>query len=116
MKTEGTPKPTYERWQWGASLGGPVIKDNVQFFGSYEENRQDRASTVLVGNVSTAPPALVADLRTREGVFTSPFREKLLFAKGSWQPAQGHHVEATYSWRHETDIRGFGGTHELRGC
>ena len=36
--------------------------------------------------------------------------EKLLFAKGSWQPTQGHHVELTYSWRNETDIRGFGGT------
>ena len=110
VKGEGSPKPEYERWQWGASLGGPVIKNTAQFFGSYEENRQDRANTVLVGSVSTAPPALVADLRNREGVFTSPFREKLLFAKGSWQPTQGHHVEVTYSWRNETDIRGFGGT------
>ena len=62
-----------------------------------------------MGSVSTAPPSLVTDLRTREGVFTSPFREKLLFAKGSWQPTQGHHAEATYSFRNETDIRGFGG-------
>jgi hypothetical protein len=110
VKGKTTPKPTYDRWQWGASIGGPIVKDKAQFFGSYEENRQDRASTVLVGSVSTAPPALVADLRTREGTFTSPFREKLLFAKGSWQPAPGQHVETTYSWRNETDIRGFGGT------
>jgi hypothetical protein len=42
-------------------------------------------------------------------VFTSPFREKLLFAKGSAQPRQGQRAELTYNWRNETDIRGFGG-------
>jgi hypothetical protein len=109
VKGKQTPKPAYERWQWGASLGGPIARDRAQFFASYEENRQDRQNTVLVGTVSTAPPSLVADLRRREGVFTSPFREKLLFGKGSWQPAQGHQAEVTYSWRNETDIRGFGG-------
>jgi hypothetical protein len=110
IKGEQNPKPAYERWQWGASLGGPIVRDRAQFFGSYEENRQDRQNTVLVGTVSTAPPALVADLRAREGVFTSPFREKLLFTKGSFHPGQGHQAEVTYSWRNETDIRGFGGT------
>lgn len=109
VKGKATPKPAYERWQWGASLGGPIVKDKAQFYASYEENRQDRASSVLVGSVSNAPASLVADLREREGLFTSPFREKLLFGKGSWQPAVGHHVEVTYNWRNETDIRGFGG-------
>jgi hypothetical protein len=106
---ETNPKPTYERWQWGVSLGGPIVKDRAQFFGAYEENRQDRAGRVIVGNVTGAPPALVDELRAYEGTFVSPFREKLLFTKGSWQPAQGQHVEVTYSWRNETDIRGFGG-------
>ena len=109
VKGETTPKPTYERWQWGLALGGPIVRDRAQFFGSYEENRQDRAGNVLVGTVSTAPASLVQRLRAFEGVFTSPFREKLLFAKASLQPAQGQQAEITYNWRNETDIRGFGG-------
>jgi hypothetical protein len=109
VKGETTPKPTYERFQWGASLGGPIVRNRMQFFGSYEENRQDRDGTVIVGSVSTAPADLVSALRAYEGVFTSPFREKLLFGKLSAQPAQGQQVEVTYNWRNETDIRGFGG-------
>jgi hypothetical protein len=102
------PKPTYERWQWGASLGGPIVQDRMQFFASYEENRQDRDNTVLVGTVSNAPPALVNQLLAYEGTFISPFREKLLFGKVSMQPAATQQVELTYNWRNETDIRNFG--------
>jgi hypothetical protein len=109
LKTVGAPKPTYERWQWGASLGGPIVRDRLQFFGSYEENRQDRDGTVLVGTVTGAPAALVDRLRAYEGTFTSPFREKLLFGKLSFQPRQAHHLQATYNFRNESDIRGFGG-------
>ncbi|MBI2220204.1 MAG: TonB-dependent receptor [Acidobacteria bacterium] len=109
VKGKTTPKPTFERWQWGASVGGPIVQDKVQFFGSYEENRQDRDSTVIAGTVSNAPPALVERLRTFEGTFTSPFREKLLFGKVSMQPASAQQLEVTYNWRDETDIRGFGG-------
>jgi Carboxypeptidase regulatory-like domain/TonB dependent receptor-like, beta-barrel len=109
VKGKTTPKPTYERFQFGASLGGPIVKDRLQFFGSYEENRQDRAANVIVGSVSTAPASLVSRLRAYEGVFTSPFREKLLFGKVSAQPNAGQRVEVTYNWRNETDIRGFGG-------
>jgi hypothetical protein len=109
VKGKTTPKPTYDRWQWGASLGGPIVKDKAQFFGSYEENRQDRAATVIVGSVSNVPAAVLQRVLAYEGVFVSPFREKLLFGKMSLLPKQGHRVEATYNWRNETDIRGFGG-------
>ena len=103
------PKATYERWQWGASLGGPIVRDRMQFFASYEENRQDRDGTVLVGTVTGAPQALVDRLRAFEGTFTSPFRERLLFGKVSYQPRSAHHLQVTYNFRNETDIRGFGG-------
>jgi hypothetical protein len=102
------PKPTYDRWQWGASIGGPIVANKAQFFGSYEENRQTRDAVVTRGGASGAPPALLARLEAHEGLFESPFREKLLFAKASAQPRGGSQLEFTYNWRNETDIRGFG--------
>lgn len=109
QKVDVEPKPTYERWQWGISVGGPIVRDRMQFFGSYEENRQDRDGTVVVGTVSGAPLALIDRLRAFEGTFTSPFREKLFFGKTSFQPRPQQQLEVTYNLRHETDIRSFGG-------
>ncbi len=59
--------------------------------------------------MTNVPAAVLQRVLAYEGVFVSPFREKLAFGKISSQPAQGHRVEGTYNWRNETDIRGFGG-------
>jgi hypothetical protein len=84
------------------------VRDRAQFFGSYEENRQTRDAVVTRGGTSGAPPALLSRIEAQEGLFESPFREKLLFAKASTQPRGGQQLEVTYNWRNETDIRGFG--------
>jgi hypothetical protein len=102
----GDPKPTYERFQPGLAIGGPIVKDKMQLFASYEENRQDRANRVFLGT-TPFPPSLDF-LRTYEGTFTSPFREKLFFGKLTAQPRTGHSLEVSYSLRNETDIRSFG--------
>jgi outer membrane receptor protein involved in Fe transport len=104
-KQRGDPKPTYERFQPGLSVGGPIIKDHLQVFGSYEENRQDRDNRVFLGG-TTAPPSLNFDQYV--GTFLSPFREKLFFGKVSSQPRPGQALDVSYSFRNETDIRSFG--------
>jgi outer membrane receptor protein involved in Fe transport len=101
----GDPKPTYERFQPGGSIGGPLVRDRAQVFVSYEENRQDRDNRVFLGGTS-APPAL--NLQQYEGTFLSPFREKLFFGKLTAQPRSGQAIDVSYGLRHETDIRGFG--------
>jgi hypothetical protein len=105
-KRRGDPKPTYERFQPGLAIGGPIVKDRMQVFASYEENRQDRANRVFLGT-TPFPPSLDF-LRAYEGTFTSPFREKLFFGKLTAQPRVGHSLELSYSLRNETDIRSFG--------
>lgn len=104
-KRRNEAKPTYERFQPGLSVGGPIVKDRMQIFGSYEENRQDRENRVtLRGGVR--PPNV--DLSTYEGTFPSEFREKLLFTKLSSQPRSRHNLDVTYNYRRESEIRAFG--------
>jgi hypothetical protein len=106
-KERGDPKPAFERFQPGLSVGGPLVRDRVQMFASYEENRQDRDSRVFLGG-TPAPPGL--NLQRFEGTFPSEFREQQFFGKISAQPRSGHAVDVSYGLRHETDVRGFGGT------
>lgn len=105
-KQRNLPKPTFDRSQPGISVGGPITKDKLLVFGAYEENRQNRNAQVFLGG-TPFPPSL--DLRQFEGTFPAEFRERLLFAKGTYQPKVGQHVDLSYSLRTESDVRGFGG-------
>lgn len=40
LNREGVGRPTYNRNQFGATLGGPIVKDRVWFFASYQGTRE----------------------------------------------------------------------------
>lgn len=55
------PKPEYRRNLYGASFGGPVLRDRLFFFGDFQGIRQ----LIGVTRISTIPT-----LKERQGIFT----------------------------------------------
>lgn len=117
-KARGEEKADYSRDQYGLSFGGPIVKDAVHFFLSFEGNDQDRNASVFRGSsFELAPPDVQAFLSTFEtGVLTSPFEGRLYFGKLSWQPAGNQTFEASYHLRDEQEVRGFGGQRTRDGA
>ena len=114
QKRNNQPKPDLKRYQFGAALGGPIIKDRLFFFANYEGNIQNRSQTVLPGGDAARQTAFTTatglNLADFAGTFTSPFREHLGFGKLTWQINDDQLLELTGSIRKETDLRDFGGT------
>lgn len=112
-KRAGRPEPDFERKQYGISLGGPIIKDKLFFFGAYEGNDQNRAFIVD----SSGTPAAITEfeqfsgrqLSEFEGAFVSPFRGDFYFGKLTLTPDDRQVFDLSFSRRQESDIQGFGG-------
>ena len=111
-RTTGQPstfsKPDYSRSLLALSAGGPLVRNRLFFFGSYEGNYQNRANRVNFTPPTGFPALDTVNLAQYNGNFTSPFRETLLFGKLTYTLNPQSSAEVSVSNRHETDIRDFG--------
>ena len=89
--------------QYGATFGGPILRDRLHFFLVYEAK-----DFVVPRNMF--PPAvfdpdlLPPDLAAQYQVGSAPFKQEVYFGKLSLQAAEGHLVELSVRYRDEDSI------------
>ncbi len=103
----GVKKDTQEK-QYGVSFGGPLIRDQLFFFGTYE--RKEFVTPADISPQENIPvSALPAEAQALVGPNTVAFDEDLYFGKLTWTPDENNLVELTGKYRKEAQIDGIGG-------
>lgn len=93
--------------QYGVALGGPILRDRLFFFMTYE--RKEFASPRDVGAQNIDPALLPAEFRTGLGTTSAPFEEDLYFGKLTWQPGDNHLFELSTKVRDEAELTNISG-------
>lgn len=104
--TGANPKPDYNRWQYGADLGGPIVPDVVHFYAAFEG--MDRKSPSTAVNFSAPVPAA---LQTQyNGSYPQDFKQRLYFGKLTFFATDKDTVNLSAFIRDEANLADFGGT------
>jgi outer membrane receptor for ferrienterochelin and colicin len=112
---------SFDRYNWGAEIGGPVIKDKLFFYGSYEETdtaavssvgpagsgfpiettltsaETDQIRNILINSYGRDPGELIRNL---------PQTSRRIFGRVDWNINEDHRLEATYARLNEETIIG----------
>lgn len=109
-RSRGFERPDASRLQAGGSIAGPIVRDRLFLFATYELNaRNDPVFVTLGGDTTRAPASLVGTLRPLTGAATQEFRSNLGLAKLTWVANERNTVDVSFNLRRDDDFRGFQG-------
>ena len=94
----GTGKPPFNRYQYGGSIGGPLVRDRAWFFGSIERTQQDY--TVIRPDRVTNEFRYLVPLSigvVAANTIPQPSRDLMSQFKVNFQPHHDHSVFIRYS-------------------
>ncbi len=103
----GTKVPSSER-QYGAAFGGPIVRDNLFFFATYEAKRIQRPREVRLGTSIYDPAWITPELASYLGPANASFDQDMYFGKLTWQAGDEHLVELSAKRRQEKELTGIG--------
>ncbi len=85
--TTGGYAAQFQRNQFGGSLGGPIIKDKLFFFGDLERIKQDSSNAATTGSTFAA-------IQAKYPVLPSPFRDTYSTVRLDYTAPHGIHLFA----------------------
>jgi hypothetical protein len=97
--------------EWGVSLGGPIIPDQMHYFGAFERKELSEPNVVYPSSASglttaQAQALLPASVAAQFGPTTNPFSETLFFGKLDYEPTSSDRLELWDLTRTEHEISG----------
>jgi Carboxypeptidase regulatory-like domain/TonB dependent receptor-like, beta-barrel len=96
-KLAGIDKQPYKRKQYGASLGGPIVKDRAHFFATYEKTDRDTSYVVDTGG----------ELPQFDGLsVATPFKDELATAKVTHNISPKQYLQVRYGYQKNSDKYG----------
>jgi hypothetical protein len=96
-KISGAGKQPYERKQYGASLGGPIVRDKAHFFATWEKTERDISYTIATGGVL---PSLDGQS------IPAPFTDELGTAKVTYDISAKQYLQVRYGYQKNADKYG----------
>jgi outer membrane receptor protein involved in Fe transport len=96
-KLGGADKQPYERKQYGAAVGGPIVKDKLHFFATWEKTKRDTSYTIASEGV----------LGGFDGQsIPVPFTDELGTGKVTWDASAKQFLQVRYGYQKNSDKYG----------
>src|SRR5690242_374786 len=95
------PNPKFHRYQYGGSIGGPIKKDKLFFFGAFEQKREPGDLPVDPNAVSeltllSQQPAPFGGWAKPVGRVPFPYIDDLITVKSDWRISEKQSMYARY--------------------
>jgi hypothetical protein len=87
----------FNRHQYGANLGGPIVKNKLFAFGDFERTMQ---------NLS-APVTLPGNFAPLDGTFNAPFRDAEFLGRVDYQISPNYHAFFRYTYEQNNSVKPF---------
>jgi outer membrane receptor protein involved in Fe transport len=103
------PEAPYHYDQFGASLGGPILKDRLFFFANYDGQRNTVPNSVIFTIPSNTPTdadtvAGIARLRDLADSWERKQDQDVFLFKTDWEASSRHHVSVRYNRQDFTGV------------